>query len=606
MGKHFLDEKNKVRKVKHTQASVGSKFKNRSKSKEFVNTVGKFNIKPLPKKEEIIGIVRKCQKCCKNATCFLSHCMRQGDNFRDEGALIDLNKVEDVVNSCRSKLRMLCKDELHEWVALRIRDAVKTSNASRKVSTRKGKKKVSVFTYSFKVSYKKQSFNTCRKAWSYLYGLSDHLVKATTTIVKNNGIENPHPTGDWSDSRPYTDATILPFSANEVQQIFEDALGDDYEEVKDEFVTAALSPHHEPNHDAAIWIEDYFDAVADHSPNGELKKISAPFKKDIWMDYVNEKKGDQCSYVSYEAFRSIWSTCFPTYVIRKYCGIPGKCGTCAAIDGIRAEKGAPKEKKRAGRQCHVLHRGGMFNLERKAFLGRKNRAIRNKHRIMSLVVDGMDQSHSQLPYPGPSEKFVGAINQHLTGVLMHGYGVKLYRNFDNVSKSADLTIFCILDSLRRWRDANDSQWPEEIYIQVDGASDNANKYVLGMCELLVAKKMAKLVIFSRLPVGHTHGDIDAAFGHLWKYLCKTPSVTVEAYQEAINNRFKNTKLKTEVIDVYVIPDYRLFFGDCIDIQLANLHKEEQTQLQWKFESVPKTAQFPLGVQASWRAYCSDR
>ena len=33
-----------------------------------------------------------------------------------------------------------------------------------------------------------------------------------------------------------------------------------------------------------------------------------------------------------------------------------------------------------------------------------------------------------------------------------------------------------------------------------------------MLELLVSKKIAKTIVLTRLPVGHTHEDIDALFG----------------------------------------------------------------------------------------------
>jgi hypothetical protein len=52
-------------------------------------------------------------------------------------------------------------------------------------------------------------------------------------------------------------------------------------------------------------------------------------------------------------------------------------------------------------------------------------------------------------------------------------------------------------------------FPEVIYFQVDGGPENANVCVLAFCELLVALRMAGKVILTRLPVGHTHEDIDA-------------------------------------------------------------------------------------------------
>jgi hypothetical protein len=42
-------------------------------------------------------------------------------------------------------------------------------------------------------------------------------------------------------------------------------------------------------------------------------------------------------------------------------------------------------------------------------------------------------------------------------------------------------------------------YPEILYLQVDGGSENANQYVFAMLELLVVKRCCRDVYFSRLP-----------------------------------------------------------------------------------------------------------
>jgi hypothetical protein len=109
------------------------------------------------------------------------------------------------------------------------------------------------------------------------------------------------------------------------------------------------------------------------------------------------------------------------------------------------------------------------------------------------------------------------LKQALTGVKEHGVGVFLYRTINNVTKGADLTIFCILSQLERYKIRNDC-YPEELYVQVDGGSENANKYCLAAMELIIAKRMVRVIHYTRLPTGHTHEDIDACFGHIKKIL----------------------------------------------------------------------------------------
>ena len=52
------------------------------------------------------------------------------------------------------------------------------------------------------------------------------------------------------------------------------------------------------------------------------------------------------------------------------------------------------------------------------------------------------------------------------GVLEHGKGVTYYTNFSNISKGANLSIYCILRQLNLWKQRHGHN-PEEIYIQVD-------------------------------------------------------------------------------------------------------------------------------------------
>ena len=112
---------------------------------------------------------------------------------------------------------------------------------------------------------------------------------------------------------------------------------------------------------------------------------------------------------------------------------------------------------------------------------------------------------------GVNGTFGDPITQHITGVKEHGHGVTIYRTLETVSKGANLTIFCILSQLEAWKQRNGNRFPETLYIQLDGGSENANKYVLAMLELLVSKKIVKTIYFTRLPTGHTHEDIGEGF-----------------------------------------------------------------------------------------------
>jgi hypothetical protein len=229
----------------------------------------------------------------------------------------------------------------------------------------------------------------------------------------------------------------------------------------------------------------------------------------------------------------------------------------------------------------------------------------NDPRILSLIIDGMDQNHCHVPYKGTQASFSKPLKHGITGVKQHGYGLTLYRTVGTVQKGADLTIYCILSQIEGFRERH-REYPEVVYLQLDGGSENANQYVLAMCELLVVKRIAREIYFTRLPTGHTHEDIDSCFAVIWSCFRSEPCETLALYKSRIEETFSATSLKAKMEDVYVIPDYKILLQNCIDTRLSNLHKEGQTQHQWRFEAVELSTYFPLGVKTMYRAYCSDR
>jgi hypothetical protein len=141
--------------------------------------------------------------------------------------------------------------------------------------------------------------------------------------------------------------------------------------------------------------------------------------------------------------------------------------------------------------------------------------------VMSIILDGMDQNNCKMPHLGSQDVFPAALKQvkhhifvavlflltlcvsykkGITGVKEHGVGVFLYRTINTVKKGADLTIYCILTQLELHFKRH-GQYPEKLYVQVDGGSENANQYLLAALEMLVIKRMIRAAYFTRLPTG---------------------------------------------------------------------------------------------------------
>jgi hypothetical protein len=129
--------------------------------------------------------------------------------------------------------------------------------------------------------------------------------------------------------------------------------------------------------------------------------------------------------------------------------------------------------------------------------------------------------------------------------------VKIVRETLTVDADSDFTIYCLLRELERWRDRNNGNYPQTWYLQVDGGSENANKYVLAALEFLVIKRMVQTIVLTRLHVGHTHEDIDACFENIAVYFQRNIIQTPQDYMkqmEAAFNGSSNSKLKCSVED----------------------------------------------------------
>jgi len=162
-------------------------------------------------------------------------------------------------------------------------------------------------------------------------------------------------------------------------------------------------------------------------------------------------------------------------------------------------------------------------------------------------------------------------------------------------------IHTFLLGLEKWIE-DKKRYPRKIFWQVDGGPENCNRTVLAVCEYLVAKTDTQEIYLTRLPVGHTHEDIDAVFGTIWEYVKGKSVSTPQEYKSVLESAFKNEKLK--VYDIFSVPDYKSFFGQYIDPNLGHWTKLDEAKLQWRFQKTEDPG-FPLKVKSTYRAFAQD-
>jgi hypothetical protein len=88
----------------------------------------------------------------------------------------------------------------------------------------------------------------------------------------------------------------------------------------------------------------------------------------------------------------------------------------------------------------------------------------NTSDYMSIIVDGMAQTHSQLPWLGNLKDFSPHINQHICGVLNHGRGFNMYRTFHTTPNNGNLAMHCIQLTIEETLQ-KEGKLPSTIFIQ---------------------------------------------------------------------------------------------------------------------------------------------
>jgi hypothetical protein len=199
--------------------------------------------------------------------------------------------------------------------------------------------------------------------------------------------------------------------------------------------------------------------------------------------------------------------------------------------------------------------------------------------------------------------------QHIQGMIAHGRSIELYRTFHNVPITSQLATHCVLLALEKVR-REEGRVPDTVYYQIDGGPENTANAVFGIAELIVARGLVKLFVITRLPVGHTHEDIDSKFAVIWKRIRNKFVLTPVQYAREIEAALTTDKTPCNVHDIFIVPDYASFINPYLDPNIGRYAKRykdtDRTQVQFEFVAVPVSDSFPLGCRMSYRKYCQNQ
>jgi hypothetical protein len=353
----------------------------------------------------------------------------------------------------------------------------------------------------------------------------------------------------------------------------------------------------------AAWMQYYFSLIGDQVPNSDHEIHLEPVPKyKVWEEYKFDMDAIDEPALELNTFLKIWKNVFPYVKVRKYKSSCGHCNLCATL-GEKRRQFRDRDGREEVTNLFALHRLSTVG-ERRAYYDRRMEAQLTRHMFLSTIADGMQQNHCFLPWFGNNKMPPIHIKQHLQGVLMHGHNMTVYRTYSNIGGGANLAIHTWLLSLEAYYEAHDHRLPPVLYHQIDGGPENANTEFYGICALLVASGLVDRVVLTRLPVGHTHEDIDGCFALIWRRLRDAFVYTRDKFKKLIEDAL-SSKVKVIVKELFVIPDYEKAMHGCFDPQFGRFAKEEWAQSQFMFEKVPVSDDHPMGVKTTYRAYCQD-
>jgi hypothetical protein len=223
------------------------------------------------------------------------------------------------------------------------------------------------------------------------------------------------------------------------------------------------------------WMDRYFHNVGDCPPNSDGELHLEPItQEEIHLEYCMDMESIANDYVSLSLFRKIWKACFPFVKIRKHKAVCLKCDICAKISSARRGRQDFKSRNYL-RKLHALHRSTYMG-ERISYYKRRTKAEMDPDDYLSIISDGMQQAHCELPWMGNLSKKCEAIPHHIQGVIVHGRKINMFRTFHNLSNNSNVQIHTLLSTLEEIKNSCDGKkLPETIFIQIDGGAENASK-----------------------------------------------------------------------------------------------------------------------------------
>lgn len=242
--------------------------------------------------------------------------------------------------------------------------------------------------------------------------------------------------------------------------------------------------------------------------------------------------GNEHEPLELRAFEELWKSIWPNVTISEFTQVSGKCYPCHLLYERQETFGSAQDLEDIKLLANI-HKI-MIEQQRHHYIHNRQKAQEHPDMYMSLIIDAMSQDHCILPWYGNQRQDSVQLKQKIVGAKQHGFSRSFYRAYPHIKSGANMACEVLLREIESRMDdciENDLPFPRVLFLQLDGGSENTSKTFYSLCEHLVRIGIFDRIDVARLPVGHTHEDIDALFGVLWRAMQGKTIITPQKWKE---------------------------------------------------------------------------
>ena len=315
----------------------------------------------------------------------------------------------------------------------------------------------------------------------------------------------------------------------------------------------------EKREQTVVWMKGWVGHHGCLQPDSEIVYIDDVPMDDMWKEYCEEMR-DVIKPLESRQFRRVWQNNMTSFCHKRRRKPFGTCGECTGYKA-RIHKFARDKNELLIVKKEYFEHLDMQKEERGVYYHHRLKGLRGEG--VSMMVDGMDQSKLVVPHTMvPPKDASNRLETKITGVLVHGKRFDAYISEPQVPSDSNLNLTCIHTTLMKLkRDAPGGVLPRKFYLQVDGGSENKNKWMISYLSLLVEVGMFDYIKMSYLPVGHTHEDIDQAFSRIAVYLNRHDAIDMDEFIHAVRESFVKDEKKPYVSIIGAAFDFKDFLKD---------------------------------------------